>query len=44
MKNQLSGYVFSSLREGDIALHRGSGKGLTRRSCLLLREIPRPVA
>jgi PAS domain S-box-containing protein len=27
--NQLSGYVFSSLREGDIALHRGSGKGLT---------------
>src|SRR5580692_820934 len=27
--NQLSGYVFSPLREGDIALHRGSGKGLT---------------
>jgi serine/threonine protein kinase len=27
--NQLSGYVFSSLRDGDIALHRGSGKGLT---------------
>src|SRR6201991_888512 len=27
--NDLSGYVFSSLREGDIALYRGSGKGLT---------------
>src|SRR6476646_440335 len=27
--NELSGYVFSSLREGDIALHRGSGSGLT---------------
>jgi hypothetical protein len=27
--NQLSGYVFSSLREGDIALYRGSGNGLT---------------
>src|ERR1700754_4934787 len=27
--NELSGYVFSSLREGDIALYRGSGKGLT---------------
>src|SRR6478672_9532955 len=26
---QLSGYVFSSLREGDIALYRGSGNGLT---------------
>jgi PAS domain S-box-containing protein len=26
--NVLSGYVFSSLREGDIALHRGSGSGL----------------
>jgi PAS domain S-box-containing protein len=27
--NGLSGYVFSSLREGDIALYRGSGYGLT---------------
>src|SRR6478672_12121238 len=27
--NELSGYVFSPLREGDIALHRGSGSGLT---------------
>jgi PAS domain S-box-containing protein len=27
--NELSGYVFSSLREGDIALYRGSGSGLT---------------
>ena len=27
--NELSGYVFSSLREGDIALYRGSGDGLT---------------
>jgi PAS domain S-box-containing protein len=27
--NELSDYVFSSLREGDIALHRGSGNGLT---------------
>src|SRR5260221_1679397 len=27
--NQLSGYVFSLLREGDIALYRGSGNGLT---------------
>src|SRR6266404_3539605 len=27
--NGLSGYVFSSLREGGIALHRGSGNGLT---------------
>src|SRR3979409_2000594 len=26
---KLSGYVFSSLREGDIALYRGSGNGLT---------------
>src|ERR1700688_1468523 len=26
--NELSGYVFSPLREGDIALHRGSGGGL----------------
>jgi PAS domain S-box-containing protein len=26
--NELSGYVFSSLREGDIALHRGSGDDL----------------
>src|SRR6478752_4920182 len=26
--NQLSGYVFSLLREGDIALYRGSGDGL----------------
>jgi PAS domain S-box-containing protein len=26
--NELSGYVFSSLREGDIALYRGSGNGL----------------
>jgi PAS domain S-box-containing protein len=26
---ELSGYVFSSLREGDIALYRGSGNGLT---------------
>jgi PAS domain S-box-containing protein len=25
---ELSGYVFSPLREGDIALHRGSGNGL----------------
>src|SRR6476659_1605145 len=27
--NELSGYVFSSLGEGDIALYRGSGNGLT---------------
>ena len=27
--NELSGYAFSSLREGDIALYRGSGNGLT---------------
>ena len=27
--NELSGYVFSSLRAGDIALYRGSGNGLT---------------
>jgi hypothetical protein len=27
--NELSGYVFSSLREGGIPLHRGSGNGLT---------------
>ena len=27
--NELSGYVFSTLREGDIALYRGSGNGLT---------------
>jgi PAS domain S-box-containing protein len=27
--NGLSGYLFSSLREGDIALYRGSGSGLT---------------
>jgi PAS domain S-box-containing protein len=27
--NELSGYVFSSLREGDMALYRGSGNGLT---------------
>jgi PAS domain S-box-containing protein len=27
--SELSGYVFSSLREGDIALYRGSGNGLT---------------
>jgi hypothetical protein len=27
--NELSGYVFSPLREGDIALYRGSGDGLT---------------
>jgi hypothetical protein len=26
--NELLSYVFSPLREGDIALHRGSGKGL----------------
>ena len=26
--NELSGYVFSPLREGDIALYRGSGSGL----------------
>jgi serine/threonine protein kinase len=26
--NELSGYVFSSLREGDISLYRGSGNGL----------------
>src|SRR6202051_931227 len=26
--NELSNYVFSPLREGDIALHRGSGDGL----------------
>src|SRR6195256_3695984 len=26
--NELSGYVFSPLREGDIALFRGSGNGL----------------
>jgi len=27
--NGLSGYVFSSRGEGGIALHRGSGNGLT---------------
>jgi PAS domain S-box-containing protein len=27
--NELSGYIFSPLREGDIALYRGSGNGLT---------------
>ena len=27
--NELSGYVFWALREGDIALYRGSGNGLT---------------
>ena len=27
--NELSGYVFSSLREGGIVLRRGSGNGLT---------------
>ena len=26
--NELSGYAFSPLREGDIALYRGSGNGL----------------
>jgi light-regulated signal transduction histidine kinase (bacteriophytochrome) len=26
--NELSSYVFSPLREGDIAVHRGSGSGL----------------
>src|SRR5256885_10171737 len=26
---ELSGYAFSSLREGDMALYRGSGNGLT---------------
>src|SRR4030088_2615018 len=26
--NELSGYAFSPLQEGDIALHRGSGNGL----------------
>ncbi len=26
--NELSSYVFSSLRKGDIALYRGSGNGL----------------
>jgi hypothetical protein len=26
--NELLGYVFSPLREGDIALYRGSGNGL----------------
>jgi hypothetical protein len=26
--SELSGYVFSPLREGDIALYRGSGNGL----------------
>src|ERR1700688_385257 len=26
--NELSGYVFSPLREGDISLYRGSGNGL----------------
>ena len=26
--NELSSYVFSPLREGDIALYRGSGNGL----------------
>jgi hypothetical protein len=27
--HELSGYVFSSLREGDIPLYRDSGNGLT---------------
>ena len=26
--NELSGYVFAPLREGDIALYRGSGNGV----------------
>ena len=26
--NELSGYAFSSVREGDISLYRGSGDGL----------------
>ena len=40
--NGLSGYVFSSLREGSIALYRGSGNGLTptgRRDLSRLRTI-----
>ena len=39
--NELSGYVFSSLREGDIALYRGSGNGLAP---MLPQKKPRPVA
>jgi hypothetical protein len=27
--HELSGYVVSPLREGDVALHRGSGTGLS---------------
>jgi hypothetical protein len=27
--NELSSYVFSPLREGDVGVHRGSGNGLS---------------
>ena len=40
---ELSGYVFSSLREGDIALYRGSGNGLAP-ILLVAQKKPRPVA
>src|SRR6202521_1416595 len=39
--NELSGYVFSPLREGDIALSRGSGDGLTP-ILLVAAEEPTP--
>src|ERR1700744_5907929 len=39
--NDLSGYVFASLREGDIALYRGSGNGLTS-ILLVAAEHPSP--
>ena len=41
--NELSGYVVSPLREGDIALYRGSGTGLAP-ILLVAAEKPRPVA
>jgi hypothetical protein len=41
--NELSGYVFSSLREGDIALCQGSGNGLTP-ILLVAAEETSPVA
>ncbi len=38
---ELSGYVFSPLREGDFTLYRGPATAW-RRSCLSSRKTPRP--
>jgi len=38
--NKLSGYVFSPLREGDIALYRGSGPGLPPILLIAAEEAP----